>query len=333
MKVKTLALVVVILALLSAAVTWFNRPPPPPAADPRVGQPLIDSATIDAAAGFRLTDQGRTLLLVRAPDASWLDASYHGLPADLAKLSSFAGELTDGKIQRLVTSNPERIERLGFENTKIEFLDSKGAAIWTLIVGKNAETGGRFVRFGDEPKAYLTNTSPWLDMESKDWADTILTEFTPGTIASIELSFASDPAVSLSRPRANAPWTSASTPAGKRVRPETVNTILAPLCSLHFTDTTDSADRRAISARSHARVITLTTFDGKSYVFSLGSVPDKKSPATPKPVFAFINSSDTKAPINAMMRQCAFEIEAATLTTLPSKPSDLFETAPKSVRP
>src|SRR5471030_602725 len=107
MKLKPLVLGVALLALLSAVAFWVNRPPAAPAADPRVGQPLADPAAIARAARLRLTDGGKTVILVRQPDGTWRVPDYFGLTADFSKLSSFVSDLTAAKVQRLVTVNPD----------------------------------------------------------------------------------------------------------------------------------------------------------------------------------------------------------------------------------
>src|SRR5688572_10967118 len=108
MKIKTLIVTVLALAVLSIGVYFARRPGPPPSGDARLNQPLVDAATIEKTAKVRITDAGKTVELIRT-DGTWRVPSYHDLPADFSKLSSLVGNLTDAKLQRLVTSNPERL--------------------------------------------------------------------------------------------------------------------------------------------------------------------------------------------------------------------------------
>ena len=155
------------------------------------------------------------------------------MPADFSKLSGFVGNLTEAKLQRLVTSNAERIARLEFKDTKIELLDNGGKVLFTVTLGKNPETGGgRFVRFGDEPKAFLASLNAWLDTEPKNWANTELLNLKADDIAKIEIPFAEGGPVTLSRAKKEDAWTADKTPAGQKVKADKVSTVLSSLGSI-----------------------------------------------------------------------------------------------------
>src|ERR1017187_1317815 len=163
MKLKTLVLVVAILAVLSLAAYFLRRPRPPAGMDPRTKQPVFDAKALEKTAQIRLSDQGKTVVLARQPEGKWIVPSYYDIPADFSKLSRFIDDLTSAKIQRLVTQNPERLARLEFKDTSIALLDSADQVWWRLTLGKDAEGGGRFVRFDDEKKGYLANLNLFID--------------------------------------------------------------------------------------------------------------------------------------------------------------------------
>jgi hypothetical protein len=381
MKIKTLIVSVIVLAALSAVVFIARRPGPPPSQDTRIGQPIVDRAVVEKAAKLRISDQGKTVLVARDANGTWHDTSYYDLPADFTKLSGFIGSLTDAKLDRLVTSNPERMARLEFKDTKIELLDSADKPVWTLTLGKNSEAGGgRFVRFDDEKKAYLATLNAWLDTEAKSWANAELINVKPDDVAKIEIEFpsvaandpnhAATPATTLviSRAKKDAPWTADKTPADKKVKADTVSSLLNSVGTVRFSDTSDSADANVAAAKAHQRTFKLTTFDNKTYTIAMGRKPEEKKPkpAAPKtekkksptvdektgkadtaekkadekkpaepefetvpagPVYVFISSSDSTAPVNAVMQKRAFQIAEYTFTGLPQKTDDLFEAA------
>jgi hypothetical protein len=355
MKLKTLAIAVGILAVLSALAFWHNRPPPPVSADPRVGQPLLDAALLDASAGLRISDQGKSVELSHGSDGSWTDKSYYGLPVDFPKLSSFVNDLTSSKIQRFVTASPERLARLEFKDTKIETLDSAGKTAWSVTLGKNADGGGRFVGFGDLSRAYLSSFNAWLDTDPKAWADAALVSLKPDDVASIEISFDEGSPVLLSRAKKDAPWTADRTPAGQRVKADAVSTLLNSLGNLRFSDTSDPSDPGAAVAWKHARTIEFTAFSGPTVTVTLGRKPEEKKlrpaapakpvasaqkpgpapkPAPPEydtipagPVYALVLDSNPKAAVNELMKKRACQIEEYAFTSLPQKPADLFEPA------
>lgn len=277
MKLKTLIVSVLVLAALSVVAYLARRPAPPPSADARVNQPLVERAAIEQAAKLKLSDAGKTVELVRQTDGSWRVASYYDLPADFGKLSGFVSSLTDAKLQRLVTSSAERIGRLEFKDTKIELLDGSDKAVFSATLGKNAEVGGgRYVRFGDEQKAYLANLTAWLDAESKNWANSELINVKADDIAKIEIPFAEGGPVTLTRAKKEDAWTSEQTPAGQRIKADKVSTVLSSVGAIRFSDTTAPGDANAAAARANQRAFRLTTFDQKTISVALGRKPEEK---------------------------------------------------------
>jgi hypothetical protein len=277
MKLKNLLIVIVIIAALSAVAYIVRRPGTPARADDRLGQPLAAQAFIEQAAQLRLTDQGKTVTLKRQTDGAWSVPGYFDLPADFAKLSGFITSLGDAKLERLVTSNPERLARLDFKDTKISLLDAGDKEVWAVTLGKNAETGGgRYVRFGTENKAYLTNLSAWLDVEPKNWADTRILDLKPDDIAKIEIPLDEGGPVTISRTKKEAAWASEKTSAGERINVGKLATLLGSVGSLRFSDTANLADAAVSAAKAHERVFRLTTFEGKTYTVALGRKPEEK---------------------------------------------------------
>jgi hypothetical protein len=280
MKLKTLLVSVVILAALSAGAFLLRRPPPPPAADARIGQPLAEAGAIEKAAKLRLSEGGKTVLLTRQADGTWRVPSYFDFPADFAKLSGFVGSLTDTKLQRLVTSNAERLARLEFKDTKIELLDAGEKPLLTIVLGKTAEGGGRFIRFGEEPKAYQANFNAWLDAEAKNWASTELLNLKADDIAKIEVPFA-EGAVAFVRGKKDEAWIADKTPAGQQVKADRLANVLASIGTLRFTETTEKSDANAQAADANQRLFKLETFDKKVIKVGLGRKPEEKKLKAP----------------------------------------------------
>jgi hypothetical protein len=373
MRLKTLVIVIAFLAVASATVFFLRRPSAPVSSDARIGQPLVDQATIEKAAKVRLTENGKSVTLARESDGTWRVADYYDFPADFSKLSTFVSNLTDAKLQRLVTSSSERIARLEFKDTKIELLDAADKALWSVTLGKQAETGGgRFVRFAEEQKAYLATLSAWLDTTPKNWADTALLKLKPENVAKIEFTFADAKPITFSRAEKEDPWTSEQTPANQQVKSGSIASALNSLTGLRFSETVDPKDPAVAEAKPHERTVNLTTFDNKTISIALARKPEvkKPKPATPPadttkseapeneskapadsaapgaekaepefetipagPVFVSIKHSETSAPVNALMEKRAFQIYEYTFTSLPQKPEDLFEPAPAPAAP
>ena len=276
MKLKSLALSVAVLFALAAVAYFLQRPPAAAAADARIGQPIFDAKALVKTARLRVVDQGKTVLLAKQPDGKWIDSSYYDLSADFSKLSRFIDDLSNAKIQRLVTRSPERLARLDFKDTSIALLDSAGQTVWAITLGKSAEGGGRFVKFDDEQKGYLANLSLFLDADAKNWADSLLVDLKPDDIAGIEVGFETGEPVAASRAKKEDAWAAAKAPAGQRIKGERITSLLSSFGSLRFQDTADLADANVESARQHSRTIKLTTFDHKTYTLQLGRKPEEK---------------------------------------------------------
>jgi hypothetical protein len=280
MNLRHLSITVAVLVAL-CAVAWFaQRPAAPTSADPRVGASVLTADLAARAAQVKIADQGKSVELVRQPDGAWRVVSYHDLPADFSKLSRLVGDLTEAKIQRLVTARADRLERLEFKDTTLRLADDTGKELWQITLGKSADGGGRFLRYGAEEKGYLANLSLWLDTEPKNWADSTLVSLKADDIAGIEVGFTDPavPAVSVSRAKKEEPWTAAHPPEGKRLKTDRVTSLLSSLVSLRFTDTTAPDDPKVAEARAHTRTLKLTTFDGKAWTIALGRKPEEKRP-------------------------------------------------------
>lgn len=283
MKLRTVIVTIALLAVLSAIVAFIRRPAPPKSDDPRLGAPLVDAGTIEKASRIRISDQGKSVSLVRAADGKWHVATYYDLAADFSKLSRFTSDLTDAKIERLVTSNPERIARLEFKDTKIELLDNSDKPVWNVTLGKSAESGGRFVRFSDETKAYLASLRAWIDAESKNWADAQLLDVKADDVSKIEIPVADGPAVVLSRAKKEDPWTAADASANQKLKADKPGALLSSLAGLRFTETVDPTDPSVAIAKQYLRTFKLTCFDGKTVTIAIGRKPEEKKLKPPAP--------------------------------------------------
>jgi hypothetical protein len=353
MKLRSLVITVVLLAVLSVAAYLGNRPEPAPPADPRVGKPLLDPDTVSRASDIVVSDQGKLVEVTKGADGTWRVPSYYGLPADMEKISRLMQDLNESKVDRFVTSTPDRLSHLDFKDSGIVLKDSSGKEIWNLVFGKTPDSGnGRFIRFGSEPVAFFSGLHVWLDTDAKGWADARLVTLKPDDVTKIEIPLAGGDPVIASRAKKDAAWTAAA-PAGQKLSADKVASLLTTLTSLRFTDTVGSKDPAAAEAAGYMRTFKLATFDGKTLTISLGRKPEQKkakAPAAPAtgepvkakpadgataapetetipagPVFATVSSSDAHSPINDIMTRRAFEVDDYTFTGLPQKPEDLFE--------
>jgi len=343
MKLKSLAFAVAFLALLAGAAYLANRPESPPPADPRVGKPVLDSDSAARAAKLVVADQGKSVRLSRQSDGSWSVADYFGLPGDFSKISRFVSDLNEAKINRFVTANPGRIARLGFGDSAIRLIDAQGREIWSVSLGKNQDAGGgRFVRFGTDPKVFLAALNVWLDTDPKSWADAQLLNLKADDVAKVELPLDAGGDVAVARKSKAAPWAPADPAEKRKAKSDAISSALSTLGALRFSETTGPADAGVADARAHLKTYRLTMFDGKTLSIALGRKPEGKKPKPPAagakpglpefetipagPWYVFITASDPQAAINDLMKKRAFQIEDYSISTLPKSRDDVLET-------
>jgi hypothetical protein len=354
MKLRTLIIAVALLGLCSVIAYVKNRPEPAPAADPRVGTALLSPDVVAKADAITVSDQGKTVELKKHADGTWHVASYFDMPADFEKISRLAQDLNEAKVERFVTDNPDRIAHLEFKDSRIALSDAAGKELWSVTLGKTPDSGnGRFIRFGTENAAFFSGTHVWLDTDAKGWADAQLVTVKPDDIAKIALPLG-DATVTFSRAKKEAPWTTDGGPKGQKAIADKVSQAVTTLTGLRFTETVDPKDAAVAEAAKNQKTYTLTTFDGRTISIVLGRRPEVKKlkppvadasplatapdgkpevkPITPEydttpagPVFASVTSTDAAAPVNALMKLRAFEVDDYAYTGLPQKKDDLFE--------
>lgn len=364
MNVRTLSLTVAVLGLLCVVVWYVQRPAPPVSADPRIGEPVLAPGLAEAAAEVRLTDQGKAVTLKRDPQGQWRVSTYYDFPADFPKLTNLVTTLAETKIQRLVTARADRLSRLGFNGSGVTLLDGSGKELSQIAIGKAADGGGRFLRFGSEQKGFIAPLNLWLDAESRSWANATLLELKPETVAKVVVGFADTavPPITVTREKADAPWTAAAPPDGQQLKTDRVTSLLSSLGNLRFTDTLPPDDPQVAVARAHSRTIELTTFEGRTFKITLGRKPEEKKPKVPDakpadadetseadagpsgntpaaakepefetvpagPVIVSITDSVADSELNTLMAKRAFQISEWTFTGLPAA-ADLWEPTP-----
>jgi hypothetical protein len=350
MRLRPLLLSLAILVPSAALVWWIQRPAPPPSdSDARLGQRLADPAVIAEAARVKITSAGQTLELARSGDAAsprWTIVGEPVLPADASRLTRLSADFVAAKIERLVSTKPERIAGYELDQSGIAFLDAAGAPLLDLDLGKTPDGGGRIVRFGDEAKAYLARLSASLDASAAAWRDTALVAgLKAEDIASLSIGFSDAPVpVVISRTAADQPWTSPSTPAGSQVKASALGSLPGNLSGLRYTQIAPKLDPGVVAARVFPREVVATTFKGRTVKFLFarapelpappapevkeGEQPPAPPPAPPRPVYVEVVDSEPDSVLATASQTHAFEVGEWVFTSLPATTTDLFEPVP-----
>ena len=356
MKVKQLLLAVAVLGV-AAAATWFlKRGGDDITVDPREGKTILDTGTIEKAAGIFVRMPTGDIELAKSEGAGgkWIVKSYHDLPADFGKISTLVEDLRKATVTRFASAQAERIGKMGFDGTRLELRDKEGKTLRAFQLGKNVESGGRFVKFDDETKAYVASVSAYLESSAKNWADTALVAVKPEDVLGVDLTFADGGTMHLKRVNSAALWTGEELAPGERFKDSEVSSLVSKLASLRYTETADPGADDVKAARENSRSFKITLATGKSYDIALGrkpappappppaekpegektgddaAKPGEVTPPAPEPglVYGFVQSSDANEPVNELMKRRAFQINEWTFTNLPANRAAIVEAAP-----
>jgi hypothetical protein len=130
----------------------------------------------DKVAEILIDSEEGSLRLVKRGDSWILPGSDRDYPASQSRIDSFLDFVQDLKRTRIVTDNPDSWEEFQVQTgaaKRFQLLDSSGAGITEIIVGKSAVGGGNdYVRLADANQIVLANRSfdYYLSVEEQFWA-------------------------------------------------------------------------------------------------------------------------------------------------------------------
>lgn len=355
MNLKNLYVSAGVLAVLAIITGFLKSSNNAPLLDERVGSNVLDASLLRNAAKAIVTDDGRTLTMINDSEKNqWSLSERHGLPVSYSRISQLAQSVTDAKLQRFVSENPDRIAGLGFETgSRIRFVDANGKDIVALELGKETDNQRQFLRYQGEGKAFLVNTIFSIDSNPDSWLEKALVSIEASDITEIEAQFQYGETLSVTRENAGSDWQSEGLPEGKIVNQSSVEQIATRIAGLTFTATADKDDAAVSAARENSHSFKLSLKDGRSYHYTIGRQPEvtiekpvekqgengetttemESEVVLPEgPVYFFIAASDESDPVNGYMEKSAFEASSYQYTSLPSSIDSLLSNAPEPVQ-
>ena len=357
MNIKNLYISAGVLAILAIATSLFKKSDSAPLLDDRVGTAIVDSAALRDTAKIVVEMEDGSLSLVNQGESNlWLLEERFNLPVSYDRISQLAQNVSDAKLQRLVSENPERIATLGFETgERIRFVDKLGNDIVAFQLGKETENGRQFMRYESEEKAFLVDTTFFINSSLDSWLEKKLVDFEADDVTAIEASLQNGDQITVTRENADSDWeTDDALPEGKILNQSSIGQIATRLSGLTFTATAETDDENVTAAKDNSHQFTLKLGNGDSYEYSIGRQPEVKvekevekegengettteieeEVVTPEgPVYYFITSSDNDHPINAYMNRAAFEASSYQFTSLPEAMDALLADAPEPEEP
>ena len=354
MNLKNLYITAGVLAVLAIITSYLNSSNNAPLLDERVGSTVVDESLLRNAAKAIVSDGNQTLNLI-ADNANnrWTLEEKHSLPVSFDRISQLAQSVTEAKLQRLVSENPDRIAELGFDTgSSISFLDTDGNDIVSIDLGKETDNQRQFLRYQGEEKAFLANTTFSIDSTPDSWLEKTLVSLEAGDVVEIEAKLQYGDEITVTRENADADWQSEAVPDGKMLNQSSVEQIATRLAELTFSATADNDADAVSAARENSHSFSLTLEDGRSYSYTIGRQPEvsiekqvektgddgetttetESEVVLPEgPVYFFIAAADSKDPINGYMESSAFEASSYQYISLSTSMDTLLHDEPEPV--
>ena len=273
-------------------------------------------------------DGSRTTL--RKDAGSWSVVERH-YPADPARVRELVLGLTNLKIIEQKTSEPSSYPKLGVEptdtptaaGTLVEVV--AGPKTWSLIVGKNADGRGVYVRKPKDAGSVLAEPAVSADPDQKRWLDRKLVDVAGAGVHQVSVQPSGGPAYLLTRAtRADADLTLSPVPAGRKVASSmVVDGQAEALTAFNFDDVRALPDP-APAATDHA---TWKLFDGQVLEFSGHKEGDKafitvNASRDPALAAQFAEAAPAPSAASAPAGAAAPQANAANSAPAATKPAD-----------
>ncbi len=348
MKLKPLFTVIIVLAGVAAVASWWRSSSCcsiKSGETSLVGKKLLDPDLLQQATQFEFKKSEDTvpLILQKSEGDRWILPDHYGLPVDFSKLNGVTESLLDGSVERLVTSSPDRIQRLELGKSKIILKKADGQTLWELETGTSGSTGGTFIRLNQGKEAYLTSADIHLDTNKENWSSKKLLDFKVDDVSELTLAFEKkNKPFQVVRKEKSQDFSTDGLKENQKVKQAEVTRVLNHLINAQFTKVEKPDDIGVKAAKNNARTITIKLFNGNEYTLNIGKASktagkdtkNKKGkdetpkPEESKPVFVFYQSSDAKDVWNEVMKKAALSYPDTIYDQLPTSQDALIEAVP-----
>lgn len=352
MNLKKLYLATAILAILAVVTYFIKNAESTTPEDARIGETPLASLKLDDVSKIKIQADGETMTFMQNEERTgWLMEEKHSLPANLSMLTGLVRKINDTRIERVASSNPDRIAELGFGNDSISFMNDASEALLTLEFGRQTENGKQLMKFADEDRAFIVNSQFTPQSNPSSWLNKKLIEIQREDIVTATFTFPDAEPLSVQRESSEADWTTESPlPEGKELDQGAITRALNRFTTVNYSELKERDDPLIEESQPHARSISFGLDDGYSYNITLSQRPEVKvtkevettnddgetvmeeqeEVETPAgPVFISIMSSDPQHPINEYMKRTAYTVGAFLLTNLPDSPDALLQDIPE----
>ncbi|MGA0134472.1 MAG: DUF4340 domain-containing protein [Opitutales bacterium] len=310
MRTKHLLITTLALGLAALAVLNLSRKEPP-AAPSR--SPLVEPTLLAEAVRVEVRANGKSATLEKDGGGAWTVKEKLGLPADVDnRLGPLLRSLQKAESLGVLTTNPKRIERLGFGETVVT-LTAPGGRTWSAEIGRTTDDGsGSAVRLKGAPEALRTTFSGYVEGDPASWFDPLLHSRPPEEVKSVTLT-AADGSVSGTRPEKGQPF------PGKEAG--VLENIVSSLATLRATDALAKDDGAAKKAFEKPVSVKLEFFDGATLTVQVGRTAGASANDQPR-LFVRPAHSETGHRINSLTAKAEFAVSGWLAEQVPATVAD-----------
>ena len=280
MKTKNLIFLIIVLAILAILSVRLNKLPPSyDSVDQLIGKSLIDIRTIRKTKSIQIDFADKDSINFKAGyENTWFISSFNNFPVDFPKLTALSKDLSDVKILRNVSANPDVLGRLELGLNKITLRDSEENILQVLDLGKETQKGGQYVKKSDSDEAYLLERSLSLQNDPNDWIDSSVLDVDVDAVQSLYIPSweENQPPFELARVEGQDTFKTSYQPEGKTLVVSAANAFLEELLTISFDEIATQTDPVVIKAMTYRKDFTLQLVSGQSLTISVARTPEKK---------------------------------------------------------
>ena len=227
----------------------------------------------DVVAKVSLTTTAGEVVVGRDDQGAWRVESKAGYAADAKKVRALVVGLSDMRLAKAMTKNPERFARLEVEDHDAEGAQSRlirlegkgGQVLAEMLLGKSragytaGSEGGSYLRRVGENQAWLATGSLEIESEPVDWLVKEVVNIDDDQVKSVEITPPEGEAFAVARPESDAEFSLDRLPEGRSLEESEVNRLASGLAFVNLDDVTPKSEAALTGTPHKAR---FTTFDG-----------------------------------------------------------------------
>lgn len=240
-----------------------------------VGNSLLSEEVVKEMDTLIIENGSDSIKISKDKNEGWLLNNHHNIPVDFEKLSTFANELLENKVERFVSSKKETMDRLEFGDKRV--LIKYAGKDFILNIGKEGKSEGSFIQYLSDKSAYLSDKSLDLNTDKNHWIEKKpFKGLQADDIQSISLKSSNLEMFSFSRATKEDEFDSVRTPDGMSLNQTEINSLIENIINLQFTDSRSLEDSEVQEGMQKFQTLVMKTFETEdTFTLEIGRKPEE----------------------------------------------------------